>query len=182
MSEEVSKFQDLLLSLYTSKKARVIFFKNRENYTNSFNNNSLKISIKNLDQNEVEEFAQSLIRKRYGILKEITPHVLDEIPNPKETYQRFSENTPLTNKNKHSVDAIKFIRFLKKENIKSVTSKTYLTHLLFDTRKFDFGLVLLKHDLDFIKDYITNKPISRPLILIKFRLFSRKKIIKFHFK
>lgn len=111
---ELNKLQEILARLYTNKNFRREFFANRASVIKEMNcDDHTNQSLFGLDESEVNLYAQGLINKRLGVVKQLLPitsHYCDSIT---ELFNSYAQNTPAEGMHhKHYNDAIAFGEFV----------------------------------------------------------------------
>lgn len=162
--KQLKTFQCLLHKLYVLKDFRTSFFQDRESYLTALYPNSEEHAIlMAVNAQEVEIYAQSLVKKRLGVIKTVIPEFFEEFKGDGvELYTSYAQNQPLVREGKFVIDSISFFEWIlknKKITLKAHLNfvKTLLLHVRFMKQTWGIRTGRAFYDLQNGRDYVTDK-------------------------
>lgn len=115
----VLNYQDILNTICTQSKARLLFFDHRAQFYVDYNVNDeqLILFFNQLNKAQVNFFSQSLLAKRKHAVMDLLPLTTKILDNKfHEIFNEFAQKFVPDGIHKHHIDAIHFCRFLKNKN------------------------------------------------------------------
>lgn len=113
--DSIEQFQEILTVLYTDKTFRDQFFENRQAVLSAYILNPREEALLlELNQVEVNMFADTLLAKRYGNLLKIFPDIttLIEPARLEKLFKAYASTKPLGTSQKYLNDTIGFFQYL----------------------------------------------------------------------